>query len=1041
MSEGIQRSDRDALRSSGKRPGTQIRRIPPKVEELEDRTTPATVTVNAGSVVQTVPANFLGTNVAWWDSIGTTAQTQALVQAAGIGAIRITGGSSADTFHFTDPPPYNGAGTVANMATMISNLGATGIVTVNYGTGSPQEAAAMIAYLDGATGNTTSIGVGEEWSDASQSWVNVDWKTAGYWASLRAATPLAVDDGLNFLRIGRSAPFNIHYFEIGNEVYGSWETDEHGTGGDTGQPHDPATYVAFGKQLQSLTSKIAPTISFGIDADETYSSAWVASVLQQSVAQGFTVGWISDHNYMQEPGSESDATLLTDTSSNASSPYAWANRAATYHTLLQQYLGAAAASQVQLLATEYNSVSYDPGKQTTSLVDGLFFADSLGSLLQTNYAAGVSWDLHNGDDTGNNNSTSLYGWRNFGDYGLLGSANDDDPPYAAPNVAYPTYFADELVSKFAEGGASVESVASSDPNLSVYGVREPNGHLALLVIDKSSTAALTGQFQLTGFQPAAQATVWQYGETQDTAQSHTTDGHSALANSTATLSVSGSNFSYQFPAYSMTVLDLTPNPQSIVYVSNTNFGLGSAPTVGQNIADADQGTMGSQPAVFDVNAFATIAAAQVAVASSGTIVVNAGAYPESPSVTGTETFRITGNVTVATIDSVSGTVVDLLANTLTTGSAAGNDTLAGIVEGNGGSLKKLGSDTLMLSGTDTYTGATTVSAGTLLVTGSTSASSAVSVAAGATLGGTGSVGGAVTSAGAIAPGTAAGSIGTLSTGPLTLGPGTLSIDLNSKTAYDSVNAASVNLASATLALDAGMGIVNGNAFTLLAVAGTTARVIGTFNGLPEGGTFTVGTQTFRISYVGGDGNDVVLAAVAAVNPTLIGNPVLNGGIAYVNSTNAVKQHSMVENVVYSFSQTVTLSVSNFTLTGINGTTAAPAVNVASSNGTLWTVTFSGAGVNTKTNSIGDGEYSLVLSGVSGLANNTFDFFRLLGDMDGSGTVDAADLSMLNSTYLRATSDSAYLGADDFDGSGTIDSADVLQFAGNFLHSVPTPLPN
>ena len=105
-----------------------------------------------------------------------------------------------------------------------------------------------------------------------------------------------------------------------------------------------------------------------------------------------------------------------------------------------------------------------------------------------------------------------------------------------------------------------------------------------------------------------------------------------------------------------------------------------------------------------------------------------------------------------------------------------------------------------------------------------------------------------------------------------------------------------------------------------------------------------------------------------------------------------------------------------------------------------TVTFAGAGVNTSTHSIGDGEYQLVLSGVTGLASNTFDFFRLLGDMDGSGTVDSADFSTLISTFLRSPSDPAYLGADDFDNSGTIDSADLSQFTSNFLHSVPTSLP-
>ena len=68
-------------------------------------------------------------------------------------------------------------------------------------------------------------------------------------AALRAVAPLAQNDGLNFLRLGRAAPFGLHYFEVGNEQYGSWEVDRHGQGGDTGLPHDPATYVRFAKRF------------------------------------------------------------------------------------------------------------------------------------------------------------------------------------------------------------------------------------------------------------------------------------------------------------------------------------------------------------------------------------------------------------------------------------------------------------------------------------------------------------------------------------------------------------------------------------------------------------------------------------------------------------------------------------------------------------------------------------------------------------------------------------------------------------------------
>jgi fibronectin-binding autotransporter adhesin len=69
------------------------------------------------------------------------------------------------------------------------------------------------------------------------------------------------------------------------------------------------------------------------------------------------------------------------------------------------------------------------------------------------------------------------------------------------------------------------------------------------------------------------------------------------------------------------------------------------------------------------------------------------------------------------------------------------------------SLTKLGTGTLILSQTNTYTGATTVSVGTLLVNGSIASSSLTTVASGATIGGSGTIGAlTVSSGGFINPG-------------------------------------------------------------------------------------------------------------------------------------------------------------------------------------------------------------------------------------------------------------------------------------------------
>jgi fibronectin-binding autotransporter adhesin len=100
------------------------------------------------------------------------------------------------------------------------------------------------------------------------------------------------------------------------------------------------------------------------------------------------------------------------------------------------------------------------------------------------------------------------------------------------------------------------------------------------------------------------------------------------------------------------------------------------------------------------------------------------------------------------------------------GSNTGDNTLAANIGNNGTgvlSVVKSGEGTWVLSGTNTYTGATTVSGGKLLVEGDQSlATGAVTVADVGTLGGNGVIGGAVTVNGTLAPGTAG--IGTLTVG-------------------------------------------------------------------------------------------------------------------------------------------------------------------------------------------------------------------------------------------------------------------------------------
>ncbi len=122
----------------------------------------------------------------------------------------------------------------------------------------------------------------------------------------------------------------------------------------------------------------------------------------------------------------------------------------------------------------------------------------------------------------------------------------------------------------------------------------------------------------------------------------------------------------------------------------------------------------------------------------------------------------------------------------------------------------------------------------------------------------------VAKGGTLAPGH---SPGCLSTGNLTV-TGTFQAQLggiDACTGYDQVKVTgTVDVTGATLGAELFGDFLpaKGQTFELISNDGADA-VVGTFAGLAEGATFKVGTSTFSITYVGGDGNDVVISFVTA----------------------------------------------------------------------------------------------------------------------------------------------------------------------------------
>ncbi|MFM8931237.1 MAG: beta strand repeat-containing protein, partial [Gemmataceae bacterium] len=202
--------------------------------------------------------------------------------------------------------------------------------------------------------------------------------------------------------------------------------------------------------------------------------------------------------------------------------------------------------------------------------------------------------------------------------------------------------------------------------------------------------------------------------------------------------------------------------------------------------------------------------------------------------------------------------------------ARGASVLSGPLAGAGGLVFDGGTtDSLTLSGSNSLTGTTKVFGGTLVVTGNLGQSS-VELVTDATLKGTGTVGGIVAALGTVQPGMSPGIL--TSTGGLNLPAGAVyrvqMEGLTRGTGYSSttvtgpvaITGAVLDLVTAT-SLDPQIT----SKFLIIENDGTDV-VAGNFFNLPEGATTTRGGVTFQISYVGGDGNDVVLTAVRDVPP-------------------------------------------------------------------------------------------------------------------------------------------------------------------------------
>lgn len=461
------------------------------------------ISVNATQIVRTVDARMFGLNTGIWDSDFSSAQTTALLMEMGALTLRFPGGSLSDDYHWatdtTDANTWTWANSFGNFAQIAANLGAQAIITVNYGTGTSNEAAGWVR-----SSNVTNH-------------------------------------------------FGFRYWEIGNECYGGWETDSNS------YPHDPYTYATLAANFILQMKAADPSIKIGVPVsagESGYSNGytnhpaynprtgqtnygWTPVALTTFKSLGVTPDFLICHFYPESGGDESDPLLLQ---SSFGSP--WRAIAAGFRQQISDYLGPA-GTNIELLVTENNSCSGPQGRQSTSLVNALYYADSLSQLMQSEFNSLVWWDLRNGTDLGGNMDATLYGWRTNGDLGMI---------YGLTN-RYPEYYAAKLMRYFTGPGDTVVNAASDYLLLSAYAVLRTNGNLTLLVINKDTGNDFTGQVALNSFIPNSTATVQAYAIPQDDAAKTGIGWQDIL---TTNVTFASTNFSYSFSPLSLTLFTLIP---------------------------------------------------------------------------------------------------------------------------------------------------------------------------------------------------------------------------------------------------------------------------------------------------------------------------------------------------------------------------------------------------------------------------------------------------------------------------------------------------
>jgi alpha-N-arabinofuranosidase len=425
-------------------------------------------------------------------------------------ALRFPGGAFSEEYDWkTDiGPNYGGSWSFDRFMLAVQALNATPVITVNYGSGSPKDAADWVAYA-----NAPSDG-------------------PSYWGSLRAA-------------YGHPTPYDVRYWEIGNEVYGNENTDGAKYAND---------FVKYVQQMKAVD----PTIKVGADMPESINNtnglSWAKPVL---TIAGAYVDFIVYHRYYPRyPYSldiyYNEASSLDIYYGTMAAVHDLQSRTQEYLNLIDQLLPQK-AGKIPIAVTEYNAFyDYDHPRGTT-LEAGLLVADYLLYFVSHDYISMATiWDLINQPDVPPNGYPSSI-INNF--------LSLSTRPTGFAIEMFTSHFGDKLVSTSVNSPTfnvtqqiGFVQPANAVPYLDVV-ASVSNNTLYLIAINKHYSSNVQTTITVNGFVPQQNAKVYVLdGPDIDSSNEYVPD---TVTITPSAFHGASNAFNYTFPAHSVTAIELT----------------------------------------------------------------------------------------------------------------------------------------------------------------------------------------------------------------------------------------------------------------------------------------------------------------------------------------------------------------------------------------------------------------------------------------------------------------------------------------------------